>query len=196
MADPDLKSQDVQIAWRAADHPAVVPVDVVSAERPDFDALTLNRDDLHVTIVRSPVGEQLLLGDGLHQVQLASESGSFLHDAVHLRYRLHGLRTLAPKLLTLQRLTALDRLGRFPAGLFPPEGRAGRWIMMLRAADAIAQGARQREIAAALFGDEVAARDWRGGSDFLRLRVQRLVRESARMVAGGYRALLRGREEG
>jgi hypothetical protein len=33
--------------------------------------------------------------------------------------------------------------------------------------------------------------DWAGSSDYLRLRVQRLVRAGDRMVGGGYRDLLR-----
>lgn len=163
------------------------------ANRHDPDALILTSSFFRVTVVRSFQGEQLLLSDGLHHVQLAGAKGSFFHDAVLLRFRLSGMHALRPKLATLQRLEALVRLGRFPTSLFAPEARAGRWIMLLRVADAVREGVRQREIAAGLFGEEIAARDWRGGSDFLRLRVQRLVRDSARMIAGGYRDLLRGR---
>ena len=61
---------------------------------------------------------------------------------------------------------------------------------MLRVHDAISQGASQREIGAALFGDEQAVRDWNDGSDSLRSRVRRLVREAGAMARGGYRQLM------
>jgi hypothetical protein len=42
-----------------------------------------------------------------------------------------------------------------------------------------------------LFGEKVAKEDWCGRSDYLRLRVQRLVRMADKLVNGGYRDLLR-----
>ncbi|MGL1437488.1 DNA -binding domain-containing protein, partial [Vibrio parahaemolyticus] len=48
---------------------------------------------------------------------------------------------------------------------FPRDARIDRGIEMLRVHDAIGQGATQREIGAALFGDERVARDWGGESD-------------------------------
>lgn len=62
---------------------------------------------------------------------------------------------------------------------------------MLRVHDAIGRGASQREIGAALFGEERVARDWVGESDSLRSRVRRLVGEAHAMARGGYRQLMR-----
>jgi len=50
-------------------------------------------------------------------------------------------------------------------------------------------GASQRDIAVALFGERRVAAEWSRGSDCLRLRVQRLIREGRRMVQDGYRDL-------
>ena len=62
---------------------------------------------------------------------------------------------------------------------------------MLRVHDAVRDGASQREIGAALFGDERVGHDWSDGSDSLRSRVRRLVREARDMAQGGYRQLMR-----
>jgi hypothetical protein len=51
-------------------------------------------------------------------------------------------------------------------------------------------GASHREIAAVIFSPKLVADEWNGRSDFLRLRVQRLLRYGRDMVAGGYRKLL------
>ncbi|WP_394804813.1 DNA -binding domain-containing protein [Sphingomonas agrestis] len=111
---------------------------------------------------------------------------------MRLRYALEGFDDLERKLLTLRRLAALWRLGRMPARLFPRDLRAPRWIEMLRTLDAMRSGASQREIAEALFEPGRVARDWRAGSDYLRMRIQRLVRASDRMARRDYRRLIGG----
>jgi hypothetical protein len=63
--------------------------------------------------------------------------------------------------------------------------------MALQAYDAVQAGASHRDIAAALFGEKAVKEDWYGRSDYLRLRVQRLVRMADKLVNGGYRNLLR-----
>jgi len=52
-------------------------------------------------------------------------------------------------------------------------------------------GASQKEIAATLYGPQRVREDWAGRSDYLRLRVQRLLRAAERMATAGYRDLLR-----
>jgi hypothetical protein len=66
-----------------------------------------------------------------------------------------------------------------------------RHILALRAADALALGARQREIAVMLVGPERAADEWRGRSDSLRLATRRLVAGARALQSGGWRALVR-----
>lgn len=118
-------------------------------------------------------------------------SGTLCDGPVRLRYRLQGLQRIDPKILTLRRLIALCRLGRFSNQLHPPERLAPRWIAALRVHDARCAGATQREIALGLYGDVAVRRDWGKGSDILRLRVQRLTRVARRLAEGGYRTLLR-----
>ncbi|SBV92556.1 conserved hypothetical protein [uncultured Alphaproteobacteria bacterium] len=83
--------------------------------------------------------------------------------------------------------------GRLPRGLFPPERRARRWAMMLRAWDGEMVGASRRQVAAAIFGEMAARELWESG---YRSRMQRLVGEAEEMVSGDYLGLLRRETEG
>jgi len=147
-----------------------------------------------VVVLREPSGaEYLLIGDSACHVRLDVTGGTILEGPVRLRLEFVDLAGMEAKLLTLRRLIALVRLGRFPRGLFslPSKRRAHRWMMALRAWDARRAGASHREIAAALFGEAAVTADWDGRSAYLRCRVQRLNRLGETLVQGGYRDLLR-----
>jgi hypothetical protein len=73
----------------------------------------------------------------------------------------------------------------------PREPRARRWLLALRAFDAVASGASQREIAEELFVALYRSARWKTDSEFLRLRVNRLLRLARRMMSEDYRLLLR-----
>jgi hypothetical protein len=135
--------------------------------------------------------EHVLLGDGVHRIQLEVKGQSLLAGPVKLRYDIAGFEGTEPKLLTLHRLIALRRVGRFPRPLLTPERRAPRWITALRAFDANRAGANPREIAAALFGHDAVRQDWNGTSDYLRSRVRRAIAMGERLANGGYLRLLR-----
>lgn len=135
--------------------------------------------------------EQAILDDGDYRVQLEVSGRSLLDGPAMLHYDLSGFEDVDPKLLTLQRLFALRRLGRFPRSLFPPEARARRWVLALRALDASRAGASPREIAAVLVGEDVVRRDWDGDSDYLRSRVRRAIVAGECLANGGHLDLLR-----
>ncbi len=156
------------------------------------DAFDIRRFGHLATVLRSADGqEHLLLSDGAHHLQLEVIAGSLLAGPVCLRYEISGLQHVEAKTLTLRRLLLLCRLGRFPLGLFPPEPRARRWVLALQAYDGAVAGASQRDIAVALFGEKTVRDDWCGRSDYLRLRVQRLLQIANALVTGGYRDLLK-----
>ncbi|WP_035706826.1 DUF2285 domain-containing protein [Niveispirillum irakense] len=131
-----------------------------------------------------------MLSDGFRHLQLRVIGGTLLDGPVRLRCTLTGLQEIDRKVLSLRRLCLCCRLRRMPRSLYAPEPQAGRWIDKLRAVDAANAGASQREIAVTLFGERRVAAEWSCGSDCLRLRVQRLIREGRRMVRDGYRDLL------
>jgi hypothetical protein len=134
--------------------------------------------------------EALLLDDGEHQIQLDIRSGTLGNGPVRLRYVVEGNHAVDAKLRTLTRLRALQRLGRFPTSLFPLETGAVKWALALQAYDGWAAGASHREIGIALYSARRVAEDWDGASDFLRLRVRRLISFARKMVDGEYKKLL------
>jgi hypothetical protein len=193
--DPGRSARNARLFWRSERDPGVVRVDALGAAS-DPDALDVRRIGARALVLRDgPAKEQLLLRDGSRTLRLEVCSGTLLAGPVRLRYRIEGLAELSPKLMTLRRLVALRRLGRFPANLFPAERRAARWTLLIRALDALAAGASHREIAAGLFGERRTDSEWRTHSDYLRLRVQRLARTASALVDGGYLALLGERRQ-
>lgn len=190
--DPRRDATAARIAWLPAHDPRVVLVDALRAPSGSPDAFAPDGLDARAIRILSPAGERLLLKDGLRTVGLEARSGGFGAGPVLLRYAIEGLAELPHKLLALRRLVALRRLGRFPAILFPAEGRASRWLLMLRVLDALAEEASFQEIAEGLFPREYARDGWRGDSDYLRLRVQRLARAARQLAARGALAQLAG----
>ncbi len=188
---PERDARTACTVWHADHDRGVVTVDAHSARDGQPDSLDIRTTGVDVTLLNISGAEQhLVLSEGARHIHLAVRSGSLLEGPVRLRYALDGFADLETKLLTLRRLAALWRLGRMPAELFPRDTRAPRWIEMLRTIDALQAGAEQREIAEALYGSSAVREDWRGQSDYLRLRVQRLVRSSEAMVEGGYLRLV------
>lgn len=188
--DPDLAAGDARIIWLPRADPRVVVVDALPAQGV-ADALDLSRLPVDAHFLAASGREEVLIRDGPRTLRLSVRSGTLANGPVLLRYALGGFATLEHKLLTLRRLVALRRLGRLPLGFYPRERRAGRWLLALRALDALADGASQREVGEALFGVRAAA-DWRSSSDYLRLRVQRLARSARSLVSHGYLEILQG----
>jgi hypothetical protein len=137
--------------------------------------------------------EHVYLSDGSHRLQLDITKGSVLGGPVYLQFNLTGFQDLDQKLLSLRRLIALHRQRQFSAQLYPREVKAARWATALQAYDGHSAGASFREIAIVLYGQDRVVEDWNGRSDFLRLRVQRMIKYARSMVAGGYAAHLRSR---
>ncbi len=189
--DPTLSARDAAILFEARIDSSVLGCNVIDGDPEGFDLMevgcfsALLRDDA--------AREHVVLGDGLRRLRLDVAGGSLLAGPVRLRFRLEGLHAIEAPLLTLRRLAGLDRLGRMPHQLYPVERRASRWIQALRAVDAEARGASQREIAEALVGSARIRSDWNAGSDYLRSQVRRLLGLGRRMVRGDWRDLLRPR---
>jgi hypothetical protein len=188
----DRPASRARLIWDHLRDPSVLTVETAPPDAADGEAFDISRLPTLVTIVVAPGGgEHVALSDGLRRIRIDVADGTLLQGPVRLRYRLADAQGLDPQILTMRRLLALRRTGRFAPSLFPRERMAAHWAMALRASDALAAGASQRDLAGLLFGALSARTDWRGASDFLRLRVQRLVRIARRMTHGGHFALLR-----
>ena len=189
--DPDLQAPRARPLWSRDIHPLVLRAVATGVETP-ADAFDLEGLAKLATLLQRESGtEHLLLSDGLRAIRLDVLAGSLAQGPVQLRYLLGGVASAEPPLLTLRRLLVLCRTGTFGRSLHRPEVKARRWVMMLRAWDALAAGADQREIAAALLSASAAERRWRTEAPSLRSQAQRLVRGARRMGKGGYLNLLR-----
>jgi hypothetical protein len=143
---------------------------------------------------RQEGGERVLLRHGGLHLRLDLLEGTVLDGPIRPKVVLPGFWGISAQLLTLKRLGILARRGTLPNTLQPREKRASRWGRMLQALDGAVAGATHREIASTIFGADLVRSEWRGASDHLRLKVQRLLREARRLAGGGYHALLRGEE--
>lgn len=153
----------------------------------DLGALTVP-----AVVAVAPGGhEHLLLSDGYRRIRIDVVNGSLLSGPVLLEYQLQGMRHIDAQLLSLRRLIALVRTGRFVKTLFPSDPYAARIAKSLRSYDALQAGASQRDIAIALFGADLVEREWAGTSDFLKSRTRRLLRLARTLAAGGWRDLMR-----
>lgn len=188
---PDLSVPAARPVWSADSSPYVLVAE--AAARPagpdsfDLDAL----EGLARSVGVRDGRRCLLLSDGLRAIRLDLLNGELGERPVRLRYRLEGLRSAEAPLLTLRRFLALCGTGRFSSVLHRREARAKRWVMLLRARDAVAAGANQREIAAFLLSRPADSGRWRTEAPSLRSQAQRLVRGARAMAGGEYRKLLR-----
>lgn len=175
--------------WRSDADPSVLAAARVQSGAPAdlFDADRLAR---FATVVSAGGSEHLLLCDGLRTLRLDGAAGAFTTGPACLRYAIAGIANAQRPLETLRRFLALCRMGRFASSLHRREARARRWILMLRAWDALVAGADQREIAAELFSRSASDRNWRTREPSVRSQVQRLVRSTRALARGGYRRLL------
>lgn len=189
--DPSLAASAAWIFWSPCLDASVIEVAAIKTPENGSDQFDLARIPMAPAIAVSADGRQhVSLSDGFRRIRIDVTSGSVLDGPVRLHYQLAGIDGVEPKLLTIRRLLALMHLGRFATGLEKPEPRAARWVAMLRAHDALSEGASQREIASVLFGERRVQSEWRQDSDSLRLRIQRLVRRGEALVGGGYKGLL------
>ena len=186
---PDAGVPDARPLWRFDDHPYVLKAQALRPGRAG-DMFDLRPFGQLASLVTSNGVEHLLLSDGRRAVRLDAPRGSFTDGPVSLLYSVGGLVSAEPALLTLRRFLALCRAGSFARSLHRPEARARRWILILRAFDALQSGADQRLIAQELFSRSVAGPQWRSREPSMRSQAQRLVRAARTMAGGGYRRFL------
>lgn len=176
--------------WRSDVHPFVLPVSAArcSSSQECFDPQRLGGLE---RILAAGDADHLLLSDGFRAIRLDAAAGTFRKGPIALSYSLAGLDLAEPLLLTLRRFIALCRRGRFSSVLHRREPRARRWILILRAWDALAAGADQRRIAEELLSRSAGEPCWRSREPSVRTQAQRLVRSARAFALGGYRLLLR-----
>jgi len=185
--DPALPARAARPVWRRDWLRRVLVADA-RVGGPGDDRLDLARFADLATVVSAGGPEHLLLSDGTASLRLDLLSGSLLAGPACLVYRLAGLAALHGPLDTLRALVRLWQSGRL--GPFSPSSRNRRLVLLLRAGDALRDGAAQREIAAGLLSGDAAGVRWRSAAPSLRSRAQRLVKGARLLAAGDWRKLL------
>lgn len=183
--------RDARLFWQMGWDPSALAVEAEPVPPSHRDAFDITRFEGRANLVIDASGAEIaVLADGPRQIQLDVRAGTLGQGPVRFHYRLAGFDQIGAKAETIVKLDAFRRLGRFPKHLFPPERGAAKWLRALRAYDGVLAGASQREIAEALFGQALVREQWHGRSDYLRARVQRMIKFARRMVDGGYKHLL------
>ncbi|SMF61057.1 DNA -binding domain-containing protein [Allosphingosinicella indica] len=188
-APPSLAFQAAAPLWRREAHPHVLEATVLPACDDPSDHIAPALWSGAAAVHASHGVRHILFTDGLHALRLdlsASRAGPW---PVRIGYRIAGLTSAKAPLATLQRWLRFASTGTFTGALFPAEARARRWVLLLRAHDALAFGATQRQIAQHLIA-RVAPSNWRTEDPALRLRAQRLARDARDFVRTGWRRLL------
>lgn len=178
------------VLWRWQADSSVPVLSLTPAMVEDPDALDLRGLDLAVIVVRTQDGHQhVMVSDGARRLRFAVADGDVLAGPVRCRFHLPAYSVGVASMDGLRSLIALRDTGRLSSVGRGSRSKATRWVQMLRAHDARRAGASQRDIAMLLFGEARVHEDWSGRSDYMRMRVQRLLRAAEDLVAGGYRAL-------
>lgn len=187
---PELAAPDARPVWSTDAHPYVLEAESVPSTAAG-EPFAIERLGEFLTIVHGRDGrEHLLLSDGFRAIRVDIVAGRVTAGPAQLRYRLAGFASAEKPLLALRQLLAVHRTSRFSRSLHVREVRARRWLLHLRAYDALAAGADQRKIAAVLLSRTAGELRWRSRASSIRSQVQRLVRSARHMEAGAYRDLL------
>lgn len=176
LPSPRLNALVARPIWRAACDPHVLRARVLTdrcAHTERFDIRQL-ADDAAIALDDEDA-EHWRFGLAGRAIRVDVHGGTLLGGPTLLQFELVGLAAVRPKLAPLDLLVGAALMTR-PRAAAACAARTDRWIAELRAADALAAGASQQDIARALFSAAVPPAAWRAGNESYRLRAQRLVR--------------------
>ena len=173
--------------------PFVLPVTAESPASGDGKiGFSLRALPCNVSVLRVPGGiEHVCLSQSGRSIQLVCSGASILSDDVTFYIAYADLRDSKQKLLTLERLIALDRTGEFPSRLFKPHPRARTIRFALQALDGDLAGVRHRKIAETILGAEAVAAGWSGGTRHAKSQFYRYLYYGRALIEREYRTLLR-----
>lgn len=185
--DPGVGIPEARPIWTAERMRSVI-VARASPNAGGGDNFSLEPLMQFASVARSASFEHLLLSDGFSMHRLDISGASLWSGPVALRYELRGLIAARVSIAALIAFLRLAQKGSFQQPR--PSSNIPRQILFLRAGDALAAGASQREIAAILLSEDAAQDCWRIHHSSLRSKVQRLCKTAGAMAAGGFWQLL------
>lgn len=189
--DPSRDAIMATPVWRREINDEVLPV--VSGTDP-LDALQANLDLKHlrcrVEIVDCDEGlAHVVFSDGGRQLQLEMARKEGLDSGI-VTAAIPPRGGIEKRNLALRRLNDLAETGVLREHLYPADTRAPRYARILQALDGALSGARHRDIAIGLFGQERVVQDWSLPDNHLRDHVRRAVAQGRALMTSGFTRLL------
>jgi len=133
---------------------------------------------------------QLLLKAGSKQIQINCIGGDFASGGQAIIPQIAPDRNIERQLLAMRRLFHLYSASEFAETLFKPDGKSARLGEVLTALDLWLRQTPMRDIAVALYGEQIVDDDWAPEGGYLIDRVRRSIRRGRFMMEKGYRQLL------
>lgn len=192
LEDPRYFYAEAAVFWRTRFDPAILPVTALGVQSSDPLAVDLRYLAIATTVLKfTDAREHVLLYDGVRSIQLEVTHGSVLEGPVRLSHDVRGLESVRfARLMTVERLAALQEIGRLPMKLFPPLPEAERWLRWLKALDLARADRSYPEIARRIYGEELVEEALATGLTKWPLsRVERLLENADKMLQGGYRRI-------
>jgi hypothetical protein len=191
--DPARGADKAIILWdRSHDH-LVLQVNATACTAQDPDGFDLLAQPHAATIlVGERGGQEVLLGGHRASIRLSVRRGSLLDGPVRLAFEIGG-RNLARPLQALAQWDMLMRTGRIALGRTALlTARQTRWPLIVRTLECLADAKSYRAMAMAmaLFGEDEVKANWSHESDYLKMRIRRLVAQARGLLAFGYLDLL------
>lgn len=156
----------------------------------DPDGFDVTALPVPATVLQDRLGEELAMHCAEATIRLSLVAGTLLAGPVRLTLHLPGRDKLPARILALRQLEALLRTGRVPKALWTPARSPERAMLVLQTLNALAARKSTRAIATSLYGEDRASRDWNHESDYLRMKVRRLIARARHLAEGGYLDLL------
>ena len=133
---------------------------------------------------------QLLLKMGAKQIQINCIGGDFVSGGQAIIPQIAPDRNIERQLLAMRRLFHLYSASEFAETLFKPDAKSARLGEVLTALDLWLRQTPMRDIAVALYGEQIVNDDWAPEGGYLIDRVRRSIRRGRFMMEKGYRQLL------
>jgi hypothetical protein len=164
---------------------------VSEASTPETNLFRLTEIATPALLLLTPDRRQhLLFHDGVRSLQLAVDGASLLKPVRLMTDVIFDPKDISARFEAIETLNDLRHTGGLIGRHFPPERRAVRLRIVLRALDASLSGATRRDTAEALFGRSRVHADWNDPRGHLRDHIRRAVRRGRHLMQGGYRQFL------
>ena len=192
---PYRNASAATVIWQPERYSRVLPMEAFARDnRPQAsaDLFRLREMCCHLTLLLQKDGPQhLFVRDGGPGFQLVVTGASLLEPVHLLADAVLNPKDARMRLAAMQCFNDLRTTGHLVQSHRPVAPTTKRLRMVLQALDGALAGARQRDIAIALYGEARVERDWHYKHNYLRDHVRRAIKRGRDLMNGGYLRFLR-----